>query len=202
MSGFTYTGENIYTSLSTQPYLKIYSRPFAEGDCVNLGANKAVGFAGSAVSNYIVFYGVSGPPPACVLDFRFDDQDILAEGAAYYTDRDYRLTAVPSQYIGMKMIKTPNEDRNLTTQTGYLTFEMLSAGTVYVAYDSRANSLPTWMSGFTYTGENIYTSLSTQPYLRIYSKSFVAGACVDLGANKAAGFAGSTVSNYIVFLGI
>ena len=64
--------------------------------------------------------------------------------------------------------------------------------------DSRATSLPTWMSGFSSTGDIIQTSLDTQPFLEIYSKPYAAGDCVNLGANKAGGVTG-IISNYIVF---
>jgi hypothetical protein len=118
---------------------------------------------------------------------------------SYYTDRDYELTNIPSEYIGLDTVITPNDDRNLTDATGYLTFEMPYDGTVFVAFDSRADSLPDWMNGFIYTGYNIYTSLSTQPHLKVYSKSYSEGDCINFGANKAPGFSGGVVSNYIVF---
>ena len=118
----------------------------------------------------------------------------------YYTDRNYTLTSVPSNYIGMDAILTPNDERNYTDATDYLTFTMPDNGMVYVAYDARANALPTWMSGFSSTGDRIYTSLSTQPYLNVYSRSYNAGECVNLGANKGEGFSGSTVSNYLVLI--
>ena len=142
----------------------------------------------------------SGIISDCVLDARFG-QASLAAGLKYYTDRDYVLTAVPSAYSGMTTITTPNDDRDLTASTGYLNFEMPFDGTVYVAYDSRATALPDWMNGFASTGATIETSLSTQPHLLVYGKTFAAGDCVNLGANKAAGFAGGTVSSYIVFYG-
>jgi hypothetical protein len=197
LRSFTYTGYNINTSLSSQPYLRVYGKPFTAGDCVNLGANKAAGFAGDTVSNYIVFYGVADAPPACVLDPKFDPV-VLAVNTPYYTDRDYVLTSVPAPYRGMETITTPNDDRN-RTDADYMKFEMPFDGTVYVAYDSRATSLPNWLRSFTYTGNYINTSLSTQPSLKVYSKPFTAGECLKLGANKASGFAGDTVSNYIVF---
>jgi hypothetical protein len=83
----------------------------------------------------------------------------------------------------------------------YLKFLMPFDGTVYVAYDSRAVSLPYWMDGFADTGDAIQTSLATQPLLMIYAKPFAAGDCVALGANKADGFTGDTVSNFILFYG-
>jgi len=112
-------------------------------------------------------------PLTCTLDSRFQETT-LYNGMEYYTDRTYTVTSVPGAYLGMD-----------------LTFELFSDVTVYVAYDSRATSLPNWMSGFTYTGNNIYTSLSTQPHLKVYSKSYFEGDCVNFGANKAPGFSGT-----------
>ena len=200
MSGFSRTGDRIYTSLSTQPYLNVYSRSYNAGECVNLGANKGKGFSGNTVSNFIVFYGDGAnlPSPTCILDYDFE-QTTLAVNMEYYTDRNYTLTSVPSGYIGMDAILTPNDERNDTDATDYLTFTMPDNGMVYVAYDARATALPAWMSGFSRTGDRIYTSLSTQPYLNVYSRSYNAGECVNFGANKGKGFSGNTVSNFMVF---
>ncbi|MCP5004882.1 MAG: hypothetical protein GY941_13205, partial [Planctomycetes bacterium] len=93
----------------------------------------------------------------------------------YYTDRTYTLPCVPSKYAGLDMIKTPNDDRNLTAASDYLTFELLNDGTVYVAYDRRATSLPDWLNGFADTGDIINTSLGTQQFLKVYSKNFISG---------------------------
>ena len=92
----------------------------------------------------------------------------------------------------MDMIKTPNDDRDRIDESNYLKFEMPFDGTVYVALDSRSTILPTWLNDFSNTGEIIQTSLNTQPFLQIYSKSDAAGDCVDLGANKAGGVSGTT----------
>ena len=140
----------------------------------------------------------SSPPSTCILDSQFQ-QTTLTGNVTYYTDRDYRLTSVPSKYIGMDMIKTPNDERNLNAASDYLTFKMPYDGMVYVAFDSRAASLPSWMSGFSNTGDRIYTSLSSQPYLTVYQKPYAQSDCVNFGANKAPGFSGGVVSNYIVF---
>ena len=121
-------------------------------------------------------------PPACLLDAKFA-KDTLMQGMIYYTDRTYTLTSVPLQYSGLPMIKTPNSELGLTDASEYMRFELTGPATVYVAYDSRgAGSLPAWMNGFSYTGNDIQTSLSAQPSLRIYGRQFTAG-CIDLGAN-------------------
>ena len=101
----------------------------------------------------------------------------------------------------MSAIIMPNDDQNLTTPIVYLNFTMPYDGMVYVAYDSRSISQPDWMNGFVDTGDRIHTSLTSQPSLKIYSKIYNQGDCVNFGANKATGFTGGTVSNYIVFFG-
>ena len=141
----------------------------------------------------------TGSSSGCVLGSQFEETT-MSVGMEYYTDRTYTLTDVPPDYIGLDTIKTPNDDRNLTDSSGYLTFEMPYDGVVYVGFDPRATSLPDWMSGFAYTGDVIGTSLVGQDYLNIYSMSYNSGDCVDLGANKAAGFSG-WASHYIVFYG-
>ena len=78
----------------------------------------------------------------------------------YYTDRDYTLTSVLGPYVGMEAIITPNNDYNRTDASDYLTFTMPYDGMVYIAFDSRATSLPDWASGFVDTGDSLLTSTS------------------------------------------
>ncbi len=82
----------------------------------------------------------------------------LEVGLVYYTDRDYTLTSVLGPYVGMEAIITPNNDYNRTDASDYLTFTMPYDGMVYVAFDSRATSLPDWASGFVDTGDSLLTS--------------------------------------------
>ncbi|MCP5007514.1 MAG: hypothetical protein GY941_26795, partial [Planctomycetes bacterium] len=163
--------------------------------------NSTIMASGIVVFFLVFLYShVTVSAQSCTLDVKFQETT-LSTGMEYYTDRTYTFTNVPAQYIGLDMIKTPNDDRNLTAASDYLTFELLSNTTVYVAYDRRATSLPNWMSGFADTGDTIDTSLSSQQYLKVYSKDFLSGDCVNLGANKAAGISGGTVSSYVVFYG-
>ncbi len=78
---------------------------------------------------------------------------------------------------------------------------MPSDGMVYVAFDSRATSLPNWMAGFVDTGNSLLTDRSNQPAFKIYGKAFFEGDCINFGGNKAPDFDGGIVGNYIVFLG-
>ncbi len=197
MSGFTDTGYTISTSLSSQQFLNVYSKVYSAEECIDLGCNKGPGWSGGTQSNYFVFYGTVNAIP-CTLDPKFE-QTTLSEGMEYYTDRTYTLTSVPLQFLGMDMIKTPNDERDNTCGNDYITFGVSNDTTIYVAYDRRATNLPDWMSGFADTGEIINTSLSTQGWLNVYVNNYSAGECVNLGCNKGPGFSGSTVSNYVVF---
>ena len=96
------------------------------------------------------------------------------------------------------MFQSPNDEKDNTASSDYLTFALVQDSTVYVAYSSEALSLPNWMNGFTDTGDNITTMNLQVKTFDVYSKSFPAG-CVNLGANKASGFTGGSVNNYMVF---
>ncbi len=202
MNGFIDTGDIIQTSLSSQPCLKIYSKNFDSGDRVIFGANKAQGFAGDTVSNYIVFYGKGGGvQDDCTLNTKFEETDIKVT-AYYYTDRDYTITGGLADWmIGRTLIQTPNDERSDTSGSGYVRFTNPVDWWVYVLFDSRASSIPNWLKGWELRGEKITTSLSSQPYLKLYRKQFAAGQCVDLGGNYGPGSSGETRSNYVVVYG-
>ena len=141
---------------------------------------------------------VTPRPGQCELNATFQ-KTVVSDDMRYYTDRIYQVTGVPSQYIGMDAIITPNEERLRSDAQGYLTFEMPIDGKVYVAYDRRATVLPNWMIDFSYTGNIVSTSLSSQGYLRVYEKAYTAGQCINFGANYAPGSSSENRSNYIVF---
>jgi hypothetical protein len=205
MNSFLYTGDVLKTSLSTQPSLKIYSRSYNKGDKVDFGANKAPGFVGGAISNYIVFYGSSGNTAtgSCALDGKFEQLNMTV-GTYYYTDRNYTLTGnFPDWMLGRTLIQTPNDDQNNRSSSGYLTFTTPVSWWVYVLFDSRSASVPDWLNNWErYTKyDDVDTSLSTQPGLKMYRKMFNAGDCVNLGGNYGPGSSSEYRSNYVVVYG-
>ena len=205
MSGFVDTGDTIRTSLSTQPSLKIYSRNYAKGAIVNFGANKAAGFSGGTVSNYMVFYGTGGggtTTTGCGLDGKFEES-MMTVGAHLYTDRNYYFTGgVPDWMLGRTFIQAPNNERNNKATSGYVRFTNPISFWVYVLFDSRSSSIPSWLSGWELRSQyRITTSLSTQPYLKVYRKMYNAGACVSLGGNYGPGASKEIRSNYVVVYG-
>jgi hypothetical protein len=205
LDGFVDTGEVLETSLSTQPYLKIYSRSYAQGVVVNFGANKAAGFAGGTISNYIVFYSdTSGQTTTG--DSSSDsslEQDSVAVGTYLYTDRNYRITSgVPDWMVGRTLIQTPNDERSNSSASGYVRFTNTVDWWVYVLFDSRCATVPNWLKGWELRSSyRIRTSLATQPYLKVYRKMFDAGEAVNLGGNYGPGSSGEKRSNYVVVYG-
>lgn len=107
----------------------------------------------------------------------------LAEGKRHYTDRDYRITDVPSQLAGMPFLRTANgDDRRLTERL--LSFRSDSDVSVLVGVDARNQEPLAWMKlgerdGFQDTGLRLETD---DPDFKIYKKSFPAGE-IALGAN-------------------
>jgi len=119
----------------------------------------------------------------------------LSPSDEYYVDRDYFITAMPSELEGAVGIKTANDDKSDSSED-YIQFDLTVAADLYIAYDSRATSLPNWMSEFTATGEDLeVTDFDANP-LQLYAKAFDAGHVV-LGGNMAPPAAGAN-TNYIV----
>lgn len=123
-------------------------------------------------------------------------------GAGYYTDRDYTIKGgVPDWMVGRTLIRTVNDERTNTSSTGYVRFSNPVNWWVYVLFDSRSSSIPNWLKGWELRSDKITTSLSSQPYLKVYRKQFDAGQCVDLGGNYGSGSSIESRSNYVVVYG-
>ena len=116
--------------------------------------------------------------------------DTLDVGKSVYIDRTFTYATVPAAYVGLDYLQTANGDKG-STGASFITFDVNQDVTVYVAHDDRNAALPTWMSGFTDTGDN----LSGDTTLSLYARDFTAGA-VTLGGNEA-----GTNSMYTVVVG-
>jgi hypothetical protein len=191
LSGFTNTGLTLKT---TDVTLKIYAKFYSAGK-VTLGGNLAAGAAGAG-TNYLVIAKESASLPFIqyVQPSKYPVAENLNVGSQYYIDRTYTLTEVPSELTVASWIKTGNADKTNTSES-FLTFSLTRDAMVYVAYDSRATSLPNWLSEFTNTGSVLKT---TDVQLKIYAKFCSAGK-VTLGGNMAAGAAGAG-TNYVVII--
>lgn len=68
-------------------------------------------------------------------------------------------------------------DTKLRTESDFLSFDINKPATVYVAYYAW-HEIPSWLSGFTKTGDR----LNTNRVMNIFSKDYGAGK-VTLGGN-------------------
>ncbi|MCP5008167.1 MAG: hypothetical protein GY941_30175, partial [Planctomycetes bacterium] len=214
-STFTKIDCKIKTSLSSQGWLDVYKRAVSYGECVDLGGNRGPGYSGGSVSNYIVLESgtevgdeCDDGGDLCELDSKFTtyyaDPPQSLIGKTYYTDRPYTITgysAPPGFYFPEIMIKTPNDDRNNTQPSDYLTYRSsYDVENFYFAFDSRLTSLPEWAGVLTPVDVYLYTSLSTQPYMKLYHTFVFPDNCLNPGGNKADGASTGTASNYILFI--
>jgi Bacterial Ig domain/Fibronectin type III domain len=119
----------------------------------------------------------------------------LHVGDPYYVDSAHTITALPATLADLVAIKTANADRN-SKNLVLLTFTLNQDATLYVAYDAKATSFPTWLtSAYTNTGLLINT---TNGPLAVWKKEVLAGTITIPGAryqgpNKVRG-------NYLVLL--
>ena len=106
----------------------------------------------------------------------------LTEGDGYYIDRDYTITNIPTDYQNLLWIKTANDDKT-TTGDSHITFTADKDIKVYIAYDQRFTTTPSWLS--TWTNENQSIGVTDETNLDLYSKTFSEGEEVTLGGNNS-----------------
>ncbi|WP_295718795.1 glycosyl hydrolase [Mucilaginibacter sp.] len=156
---------------------------------LTLSNNATTSFATSAtsssvISNVVVASGLT------------NQVSVLIKGSAYYIDRNYAITGVPDSLANLDMIKTANADKS-NASSSYMSFNLSQASTVYVAFDPRATSLPTWLKAWTKLKATVSLNDSKVTYYALYSKVFDAGT-VKLGGANASGAAG-ILNQYFVF---
>ena len=78
-----------------------------------------------------------------------------------YANRSYVTTEVPECMVGMKCIRTANDDKTAeATDLGFLCFHVDMRAVVNVLYDSRATSLPDWLASV-FTDRHVQALITT-----------------------------------------
>ena len=116
----------------------------------------------------------------------------FSTGNKYYTDRSYVVTSLPAYLSGAEYIKTANDDK-ASGNANFLSFTLSRSAEVYVIYDSRATSVPSWLSSYTKKSEQVGT---TDVPMDVYVKTLSDGS-YTLGGNLSGGASGAS-SNYFV----
>ncbi|MGF7031732.1 hypothetical protein J2T17_002646 [Paenibacillus mucilaginosus] len=110
----------------------------------------------------------------------------LHPGDAPFAERDYKVTAIPSQYEHLDWIQPSGNSQKVADKAQLAVFTARDAARVYVAMDARA-TLPAWLSpeaGWSEIGDTIRLEDSTYPYtMKLYRKETAVNAPVTLGLN-------------------
>ena len=125
-------------------------------------------------------------------------QSDLQVGKEFYGDRTYQILTLPDTYRGCDWIKTANDSKS-ATHNPLVTFKVNAAATVYVAFDDRVTSKPSWFTsgGWSDTNDDITSHDGTRTLTySIFAKDFKAGDTVTLGANGTS----SGVCGYFVIV--
>ena len=203
-SGFTPTDMSIDVTDAMGSF-NVYEATYG-AEMVQLGGNAASGEDGAA-SNYIVIVVPSGTQnsdenDSTQLEVSVDQPSgysvtALQEGIEYYNDRSYAIVTLPQSMTdgNEQLIVTSNDDKGETSET-FLKFTLTDQATVYVAYDSRATSQPTWLEADFNLTNMIIDVTDAMGFFNVYEATYESGA-VQLGGNAAPG-AGGVESNYIV----
>lgn len=182
MSGWTDTGDNLTSSSGS--ILSLYKKSYAAGS-VSLGDNGQT----SGCSFYIVLAKATSTPTPLITGMTVHDTTNAADwsirsniqsGDTEYGDRAFTLTSVPSVVAGSDWIRTANDSKAYTGATA-VSFTLTAAADVYVAHDDRITTKPSWMTGWTDTGEHV-TSSDGGVTFSLYKKSYSVGS-VSLGSN-------------------
>ena len=104
------------------------------------------------------------------------------KGVRLWTDRGYRVGAVPRELQGATYIMTPMEDR-ASTHSDLISFTMKKDGVVYVGLKDEMEKAPVWLAGWEPTG----ASIDARNQLMLYRKHFGSGETVELGSIVGSG---------------
>ena len=103
----------------------------------------------------------------------------LQNGAVVYIDRNYAYSTVPTWLQDTTYIKTANNDKR-SSAASFLTFDANQDVIVYVAYDDRITTKPSWLESFTDTGDDLIVNGENHS---IFTNNYLTGT-ITLGGNE------------------
>lgn len=106
----------------------------------------------------------------------------IQPGNQQYGDRTFVLASVPSSVAGSDWVRTANDSKAYTGNP-LVTFKVTRDAYVYVAHRDDITGKPSWMTGWTDTGEDITNNESPVKVFSLFRKSFSVNSMVSLGNN-------------------
>jgi hypothetical protein len=160
------------------------------GDCqnsfnINGGQTHTLGSPSS--NDWVLMIKNSNPSSNLITNISTTTQnpyyvaDGLDSGQTVYSDRSYVYSEMPGYLKGSTYIKTSNNDK-LVQEAEFLSFDLNTSATIYIAHDERYDIKPQWLSAYMDTGDLINIDMNGNVVFRIFKKDYTAGK-VYLGGN-------------------
>ena len=144
------------------------------------------------VNDITYFNGWATSDSAAVGDLVWGDRDGVTVLSSGKTGALITISTLPSELVGAEQLLTACDAK--FAEGDLAAFTAAKDATVYVALDTRVETVPSWMSGYTRLSEQMTTSNDVT--FDIYSLSVKEGERVTLGNNGQ----NSYCMNYTVFL--
>jgi hypothetical protein len=101
-------------------------------------------------------------------------------GSPIFGDRDFTIAAIQEPLTGAEQLLT-SCDAKASTDSVTVSFDAGQDMTLFVALDSRVETVPDWLSGF--TAANTSFTSSNDVTFNIYQKDMKSGESISLGSN-------------------
>jgi len=120
------------------------------------------------------------------------DLSVLEAGNNFLIDDlSATIQTVPQTYQGGVLVQYGSVDQ-VFSGPDFITLSSVADGQLLVAYDAQATTVPSWLSSWTPTGENLAINFGGQSHtMNIFTKALSAGDLIELGGNQEGGADGA-----------
>lgn len=127
--------------------------------------------------------------------FLWSISENVKQGDKAFADREHVIASLPSDILGGEHILTACDSKKTDSDLAVIT--AAKDIIVYVAFDQRVTSLPSWIASYSKQGQvvEINDSEEVRPF-DVYSKEVKSGESITLGTNGMSG----ACMNYTVFV--
>ena len=143
-------GPQLATIETDRLSFNIYRKVFSAGT-VTLGGNHADGSDTNSSMYFVLAAPLTGTGNVIVASSPASTEirEDIDKESVVYTNIDEKIAIVPTSLRLMQYIATSTNDEKNQSNNDYLSFELSSDAMVYVAYDTKATSLPGWLREWT-----------------------------------------------------
>ncbi|MDP4183370.1 MAG: hypothetical protein Q8942_20060, partial [Bacillota bacterium] len=185
-TGWTDTGMDIKFDDGGAVTYSVFKKSFTAGSTINLGPNSIDPDNSWNYDQYIVL-----AKPVIMSELSVKDTSNTVDwslqlnptvGSTLFGDRVFTITTLPSILNGAEWIRVAN-DSKAYTGSPLATFKVNSTADIFIAYDDRITTKPSWFTGWTDTGTDIKDNQSTPITYSVFKKTVIGGSTVTLGPN-------------------